>query len=244
MIFNDPINLNGILQDIYFKSGIKSNSFNANDIKRIVNIYYRILQGEIRNLNENFFDVGANTSIVNGVWQKYAFPSDMERLKTIFVALSPKNVNSITRQDYQAGMVASNEQIDNFDYTKITDPVIALYGNYFELLNNVNIIGLPINNVGIRIVYTPVQSDLSADTDTPNIPTDYHDIISWGSIIDIADNTRDINLLKKAQGMYKERLTQMRNDISNRVTNMAGFEVEGQNGGSGALIPQWGGSIR
>ena len=64
MQLNDTVNLIGLKQDIYFKAKITANTLPQNDLNRIINTYYKIVQEDMRAINEDFFMVVAKADFI------------------------------------------------------------------------------------------------------------------------------------------------------------------------------------
>lgn len=115
MILNDinTTTLNGILQDMYFEGKFTVNTFNKADLLRIVNKTYKILQEDIRAVNEDFFLVVTRTnlnlsSVSNGI---YTIPTDNEKIKSIWVAPTPANIAAPLESEFvKVNIIDANAQ--------------------------------------------------------------------------------------------------------------------------------------
>lgn len=232
MIYNDTINLNGIKQDLYFDGGFNSGTFNQSDLNRIINKNYLKAQMTIRGINEDFYAVPTKTTLKAGTNFQYSYPTDMEKIKFIEIAILPAILSAPTRAEYVRATIVTSDQITTPGFT-FSGPTIISYGDYFEVINTVS------NDVtnGIRMVYIAKQAQMSADSDTPNIFEDYHDVITWGSLIDIAPRLKKPELLTLATTMYAKRTKELQDNASNRIEQMAGEYVEGQSSVGGWDFP-------
>lgn len=238
MILNDTVNLIGLKQDIYFLGKISSNTYNQNDLNRIINKYYKIVQEDIRAVNEDFFLVSTKADLQlysynNGA---YTFPTDYEKIKSYWAALTPANSSSPLFTEYLRCAVIDANAVTDPSYV-FSNPTIVNFGTYFVLypqLTNATI--YPVTG-GMKLYYIPVQVDLINDTDTPNVYSDYHDIIVWGSLIDVAIRKGDDKLLKKAQDKFDSRREEMKKDLAGRVLDPEESYVEGQGNSGGWSFP-------
>ena len=223
MIYNDTTNLNGIKQDLYFIGKFNSGTFVQNDLNRIINKYYLQAQTAIRQINEDFYAVPTKTDLQVGQNYQYSWPTDMEKVKFVEIAIVPLSLTAPLRSEYVRATIVTSDQVTTPGYT-FSGPTIISYGDYFEVINNVT------NKVtnGIRMVYIAKQAQMVADSDTPNIFEDYHDVITWGSLMDIAPRLNNTELLAEAQVMFKKRMQDLRDNASNRIESLAGSYVEGQ----------------
>jgi len=238
MILNDTVTLNGIKQDIYFKGKINASTFPQFDLNRIINTNYKIMQEDIRAINEDFFMVSAVTtlnlfSVNNGT---YVFPLDYEKVKMYFAALNPANSASPLPTEFIRCRVIDAGAITNPSYD-FTNPTIINFGNYFTLLPALTDTTIYPVIKGMKIYYIQKQPDLVNDTDMPNIFPDYHDVVSWGSLIDIAIRLGKQDLYDKAVAKFKERRAEMKADASNRILDPSDSIVEGQETQGGWLYP-------
>ena len=231
MIINDTVNLKGLLQDLYFKGKFTSATFPKNDLLRIINTYYKIAQEDLRAVNEDFFLITAKAdlqaySVSQGT---YTFPLDYEKIKSYWVATQPVSASAPLYSEYVRCQVIDANSITNPSYA-FSNPTIINYGTYFvlvpQLINNASITYPVIG--GMKVYYIPVQADLVNDTDAPLIFPDYHDVITWGALIDIAQRLGKPDLKAQAEKMWKMRRKEMKADASNRILSVESEYVEGQ----------------
>ena len=232
--YNDSVTLQGLKQDCYFIGKFNAGTFDQNDLKRIINKYYYQAQTAIRAVNEDFFSLATRTNLVASPTgnNQYSLPPDYEKINFIEVATFPLNLLVPLRTEYVRATIVTSDQITS-PAGAFTSPTIIMYGDYFEL---VNIVASTVTG-GIRIVYTPYLTELVNDTDVPNIFPDYRDVITWGSLIDIAPRLNNDQLLLRAMEMYKKRTEDLKNNISARIGDMAGDRVEGQTTEGGWSFP-------
>jgi hypothetical protein len=230
MQLNDIATLNGIKQDIYFNAHITSATYNQNDLNRIINKYYKVLQSDIRAINEDFFgeiftyDLSLNTG---GTYpNEYNLPSGYEKVKQIFAAFNPANPAApVWPDEFKQVVLAKGDAITDPTYT-FSNPTALIYDSSFFLYPKVTVAVTG----GLKLFAIIGQTDLANDTDKPNIFTDYHDVITWGSLIDIATRLGNDKLFKKATDMFTNRRKEMKEYASGRA-QLIGDVVEGQNEG-------------
>lgn len=238
MVLNDTVNLIGLKQDLYFQGKFSASTFSQLDLNRIINKYYKIAQEDIRAVNEDFFLVVAKADLAlfstnNGT---YSFPLDYEKIKSYWAAMTPANISAPLTTEYVRCAVIDANAITDPSYI-FTNPTIINFGSYFTLVPSLTdatkypVIG------GMKIYYIPVQVDLVNDVDIPNIFTDYHDVIIWGSLIDIAIRKGDDKLLTTATKKFKDRRAEMKQDAAGRVLDIENSYVEGQGTGADWAFP-------
>jgi len=232
MILNDTINLNGLKQSIYYLAKINASTFSQADLNRIINIYYKQAQSAIRGINEDFFmDIATANLVANtgGTYpNEYPLPADYEKIKQIQVAFTPANINNPLSTEYQVLNLIGQESISD-PSVAITTPTAVILDNSFMLYPDpsTSTYPLPVTK-GIKIFYITKQSDLVNDSDVPNIFSDYHDVIVWGSLIDIAVRLGNPTLLGEASSMFTKRMAEMKSYAGGRVLELSSPYADGQ----------------
>ena len=241
MQLNDTINLNGIKQSIYYLAKINASTFSQLDLNRIINTYYKQAQSAIRGINEDFFMEIATTDLVantGGTYpNEYPLPSDYEKIKQIQVAFTPANPNSPLSTEFQVVNIIGQESISDPSAT-ITTPTAVMLDKSFLLYPDPSIttrLTLPVKG-GIKMFYISQQPDLVNDSDIPNIFSDYHDVIVWGSLIDIAVRLGNPTLLSEASAMFTKRMNEMKSYASGRVLELSSPYADSQSLGGWSFL--------
>ena len=246
MQLNNSITLNDICNDIYFNAKVNASYFGGtvatagNDLLRIINKVYKQLQDEIRAVNEDFFleistrDLIADTG---GTYpNEYPLPTDFEKIRQIQVALQPADKTNPQIGEYQKCNLIGWQSINSPAYQDFTTPTCVMFDKYFHFFPLPGASLLPVTK-GLKCFYIPLQADLVNNTDTPNIFSNYHDVITWGSLIDIATRKGDMTLLKIASEMYKNRKDEMKAYASAYILDIQPEYVEGQDNAGGWSYP-------
>jgi hypothetical protein len=238
MQLQNSATLNDIKSDMYFNGKFNSSTFPQNDLNRIINKIYKILQEDIRAVNEDFFLVTTKTDLsLQSVAQgSYTIPTDYEKIKSIWVATLPSNIAAPLVTEYQKAIIIDANSITDASYA-FSNPTVVMFGSYFVLYPFfTDVTKYPVTG-GVKMYYIPIQSDLVSDTDTPNIFADYHDVISWGSLIETATRLGDEKLFKKATDRFNERRNEMKRDAAQRVLDISPEYIEGQGSAGGWSFP-------
>lgn len=246
MQYNDTAvaTLNGIKQEIYFLSKTNSSSISDGDLNRIINKYYGQIQEVIRAVNENFYMVEATTNLVIGDGT-YTFPDGTgtapayEKVKSIWASYLPATITAPLATEYTRVDAIDPDSISNPYYAFTSDaPKALLFGSYFILLPLVtDVTKYPVIN-GVKTYYIARQDKLTNDTDVPNIFPSYHDAITHGSLIDIAQRIGNEKLKADSVTLFKKRIEDIKAYASNHMPLELGV-VEGQDGLGGWSYP-WG----
>ena len=238
MYLNDTTNLNGIYQDIYFNGKVTASTFAANDLLRIVNKYYSIAQSDIRAVSEDFFGEiwkGNLQTTYGGTYpNEVPFPNNYEKIKQIRAAYTPQNASAPLETEFEMVNPITVDQISDPTYTfNASNPYAIIYDSSFFLnpIPTVNVTN------GLEVWGIVSQTALASPTDQPNIFTDYQDVITWGSLIDISTRLGNNTLYKQAVAMFKQRREEMKQYAAGRVPDMTGAYVEGQDLSGGWTYP-------
>lgn len=227
-----------IKADLYFLGKFNVSTYSANDLNRIINKVYKMLQEDIRGINEDFFLISTKADLqLQSVAQgSYSFPTDYEKVKSLWVAATPVNISAPLFTEYQKVSLIDTNAISDTTY-QFSNPTAVMFGNYFVLFPFfTDATKYPVTG-GVKMYYIPVQVDLVNDTDVPNIFSDYHDVITWGALIEISQRNTDLNLFKQATARFKERRAEMRKDASQRLLDYSPEYVEGQGNQGGWAFP-------
>lgn len=242
MIYGDPVNLQGLREDIYYLGSVNAASLPPNDLRRIVNKYYGQLQEVVRQVNENFYMAVATTDLYIGNGS-YTYPDgtgtapSYEKIKSIWAAYLPKNINAPLPTEYERANIVDPDSISNPAYTFST-PTATMFGTYFILSPMVtDVTKYPVID-GVKMYYIAEQQALVNDTDVPVIFPTFTDAIVQGSLIDVAQRTGDKQLKADSIKLFAKRLKDIQAYASGRIPPEIGI-VEGQDGEGGWVYP-WG----
>lgn len=244
MIYSDtaPATLYGIKQDIYFLAHCNNASIPDGDLNRIINKYYLQLQEAVRSVNEDFYLVQAVANLVSGDGT-YSFPDGTgtapayEKMKSIWAAFLPADRNNPQPSEYQRVTIVDPESITDPAYVFST-PTALMYGTYLVLLplaSQIPQATFPIIN-GLKMNYVSSNSLLVNPTDTPLIFSSFHDAITQGALIDVAERLGDKSLKADSIKLFAKRLEDIRSYASAHLPDLAGI-VEGQDEAGGWDFP-------
>ncbi len=241
MILNDTVTLDGILQDLYFEGKFNASTFQQNDLLRIINKYYYQMQTVIRGVNEDFYLIVAVTDLVIGDGS-YTLPDGntappYEKIKSLWGAFTPANPASPLSTEFQRVNMIGPNQVTNPAY-EFTIPTSIMFGNYFVLHPLVtDATKYPVTK-GVKMYYIPQLDRLVNPTDKPNIFPDFHDVITWGALTEIAPRLGNQAIEAKAIRKFKDRMEELAQYASNRVLDPgAGDVIEGQDTAGGWAYP-------
>lgn len=234
--------LAGLKQDIYFLGKCNSGSISDGDLNRIINKYYGQLQEVIRSVNENFYMQEATADLVIGDGT-YTFPDGTgtapayEKIKSIWVAFNPADSSNPQPNEYVRVDVVDPDSISDPSYEfSQAEPKALIFGTYFVLLPFITDTSkYPVTN-GVKMYYIARQDKLVNDSDTPKIFPSFHDAITQGALIDVAQRLGNDKLKADSVALFKKRLEEVRAYASARIPAEIGL-VEGQDSLGGWEYP-------
>lgn len=244
MIYGDPSTLQGIREDIYYLGKVNASFISANDLKRIINKYYQKLQVAVRAVNENFYMQEATANLIIGDGS-YTFPDGTgtapayEKIKSIWVAYLPANRAAPLSNEYIRCDIVDPDSISDPEYLFSEEaPKALIFGTYFVLLPLVtDATKYPVTD-GVKIYYIAQQDALTNDGDIPKIFPDFHDAITQGALIDIAQRKGDDKLKADSVALFDKYIEDIKCYASARIPAELGI-VEGQDSLGGWSFP-WG----
>jgi len=244
MQYSDALTLQGIKQDIYFLGHCSSASIGDDDLLRIINKYYFQLQEVVRQVNENFYMQIATADLTDPTltpFGSYTYPDGTgtapvyEKIKSIMVAVNPADPTAPLDSEFEKVLCVDPQQISDPSY-QFEQPTAIMFGDYFELkLNGAK--SYPVTG-GIKTYYIAENNELVNDVDVPKIFPSFHDAITQGALIDVAERLRNDKLKADSVALFKKRLEEIRNYASDRFPQEQGL-VENQSGAGGWVYP-WG----
>lgn len=193
------------------------------ELNNYINARYHTLCNEIVELHEDYFLTTATASIVANQ-QSYNLPQDSSsrnevmRLKRVEIAYDGSNWHI-------AYPIDLTEKID----TESQDTAYSTFQPYYFLMGNtINFLPTPdtARTDKIKYWYVERQANLSADTDIPAIPDEYHHVIVYGAAADakrMEGDVADYALVQDLENKFEQELVRMRKTIQPRVIQTPKF---------------------
>lgn len=179
----------------------------ANKIIDLDGIHKAVYVKIARLKNQNEID-GGTTTTANQL--TYPLPSNCTIDNIIAIKVS------------QTTTITSSTEWDTFEYAGLNDDISSgnWYGratdSVFALVKD----GLPITTAGlsIRIFYYKTPNALSAVTDTPELDSDYHDLLKFGLIQTLASqgHNPDTEIADFYQAKYDKFIEDVESSLSDR----------------------------
>lgn len=235
--------LAGLTQDIYYLAKANALSISAGDLNRTINKYYGQLQEAVRSVNENFYLYQATTDLVIGDGS-YTFPDGVggtapayEKVKSLWAAFIPANPAAPLPTEFMRVNIVDPDSVTDPSYT-FTQPTALPFDKYFILNPLVTDATMYPVAGGLKIYYIATQNTLVNATDVPLIFPSFHDAITQGSLIDVAQRLGNQQLKEDSLALFKKRMEDIRAYASDRLPDEIGI-VEGQETAGGWCYP-WG----
>ena len=190
------------------KADEQSSGFISNvELKRFLNQGLRIVYGKIVQNFEDFFIVKGTSSndglievTANG--NEYDLPSNLLKL----VRVERRNTNDSNENNWRKLMRLNigNDQIN--DFFPIREGRDQGFG-YFIAGDKIYLRPVPSGGFDMRLWFIPKVTAMSASTDTPGVPEEYHELIAeYGAIQCLA---------KSGEGIWKERMDTFNLELAN-----------------------------
>jgi hypothetical protein len=228
--------LAGLKQDVYFLTKTNSQAILDGDLLRILNKYYAQLQEAVKAVNENFYLAVATSNLVIGDGT-YTYPDGTgtapayEKVKSIWAAFNPATPATPLTNEFERVNIIDNNQVEDPSY-EFTHPTAVDMGTYFILHPLVTDATIYPVTGGVKIYYIATQDKLVNDTDVPKIFPSFHDAISQGASIDVAERLGNLQLKKDSIALFAKRLADIKAYASGRIADEIGL-VEGQESAGG-----------
>ncbi|MEW6606072.1 MAG: hypothetical protein AB1414_01290 [bacterium] len=202
MVLNDTVNNTGLINDIDFLLKTDSTSYPTNDKKRNINrAYHKVVADILENMGEWTFqgDLASTNSVVDQA--EYTFPTDIltiERVEIRYTSGADDYVeaNPVSLKTYK-GSIA-----DGTDNYSSANPV-------YYIPNDTTIAFDPTPDTAIspaiKIWYTKLPTELSADTDEPVFAEPFHRILSFEATLDFCNSYE----LAEQRNLIKSQLNEL-----------------------------------
>jgi len=176
--------------------------FTATQVNAWINNAQRECQKQLLQAGENYFMKIVETPTVANQ-ADYVVPSSFLKLNRLEIVLSGTGVNE---NKFWLQPITVNQQ-DQFS-TNIGTPEV-----YFLKKDRVTLYPVPDRAYTLRLYYSYRIADLTSDSDTPDIPEEFHEFLAILAAMDgfVKDDRVPANLLAKQQA-YIERFKQMAED--------------------------------
>lgn len=179
---------NGLRNFTRFITDTDTVTFTDADLDASLNMYYDLFCTEILDsMDEWDFQAEIATSDLVASQQEYVLPTDILKIKRVEVTYDWSNW-------YKAEPMDVNEVGHATDTTSISNHFIASEP-YFDIMDtSLMLYPIPTANVtaGIKIWFEKLETQLSADTDEPNIARPFHKGLCYGAAKDYFEKYIDI----------------------------------------------------
>lgn len=173
-----------------------------------VNRRYKDMVGRITNVFEDFFGTTDQTLDTVADQAEYSLPSGVRKIKRVEISYDGDNYKLARPFDL------NHKQTTESDTTSAhtqTDPFYYLFGDSIGFDPIPDAAGT--NN--IKIWYIAQPSDLSGSA-TPEIPTEYHDLLVYGASADVKKRDDNWAAAVNYENDYEKGIAQMINEIVDR----------------------------
>lgn len=176
--------------------------FTTTQVKTFLNNAQREVQKHLLQSGENYYVVSSQTTLVADQTE-YVLPSDFLKLHRLEIVTSGSGVNEVT---LKLNALSINER-DQYAIGNGTPQ------GYYIKKNRVVLAPAPASALTMRMWYSPRVTDLSGDSETPDVPADYHEYLAILAAIDcFLKDGRDPGVLLRKQQYYLDLMKQNADD--------------------------------
>lgn len=176
--------------------------FTPIQVNRFINNAQKKVQKELLQAGQMYYEKTVETTTVINQ-QDYVVPTDFVKLNRLEIVLSgtPPNEDKV-----QLSPITMNQQ--NFNTTQTGTPSV-----YFLKKTRLSLLPVSNNTLTLRLYYEYRIADMTSDSDTPDIPEDYHEYLALTAARDcfIKDDRTPQTILDKI-AEYKVDLKQLSDD--------------------------------
>jgi len=196
----------------------QSGYFDATTCNMWINLAQRQVQMELLQAGQNWYEQRVTTSTVVGQ-ADYALPSDFMVLHRLEIVLSGTDDQECRQA---VGPITINQQ-DLVSIPRGTPSAYILNKDRFTLYP------VPSQVWTMRLYYSPRVTDLSSDSDSPDVPEQFMEYLALLAAFDgfIKDDRAPENLIAKKQ-KYENVLTQMKNhrnqDVPRQIVMVTDYD--------------------
>lgn len=206
---------------LYWVDDLEAGYFTDTQLSVFVNNAQKEIQKVLLKAHENYYTKRVQTTTVTNQ-SDYMLPSDFMKVHRIELILSGTAPNEDKRKLDQITMSEADLLQD-----KVSVPT-AFYLHKDRLV----LVPVPDDAKTLRMIYTPYVTDMSNNTEIPDVPVQYHEAIAIWAAIDcyVKDDRVPSNLLAK-KAFYEDLMkkdAEMRGETQSRtivVTESTGYEV-------------------
>ena len=183
MILSESTTSTGLIEDARWWSETNTTSYPSVDVKRSINKWYQELFADVL-LSMDEWDVGGEIATASLVanQQEYTWPSDLLRIKRMEVTYDGTTWTRVYPFDIQE----TSESIAT--QANINTAFVASAPRYDAHDNSIFLFPVPTatSTNGLKIWYEKEITELSSDSDEPNIAEPFQRLLSIGAAYDYA----------------------------------------------------------
>lgn len=213
------MNLTTLRAQTRFKSGITNTTTLSNsDIDTLLNIGYHLVEQELLSINQDYFEEQKTTFDLENGQDLYSLPTDFLAFKQLRLAYEDNPDEEDYRIAYNHDASSTlNVEIQEEDISSST-PTYDITGDYYRIKPTPD----DTFTKGGELYYFARNTDLSATGDTPNIPSDFHDLISVYAAKEATQRYEMWNKYKTIKNDWVEGIENIKEKLAVRKTNDVG----------------------
>lgn len=194
--------------------------FTNAEIDRLINVYYHKVYSAVVNVFEDYAPLSTANATTVADQQEYSLPSDFLKLRRVEINYDVSNANSAPLRAFPMPMDQVRRDLGN------TNLGVNILRNPFYFLRGSVIGFIPVptraGTNAIKFWYSPVLSDLSADTDTINIPypDNYWLLITYGAVAEaLRFGQQESQEALQLEAKFERGIQQMQEELEDRIAD-------------------------
>lgn len=194
------MNLQDLVNGVYARGYVFQNSVTdpTNPAVIILNGVYRgVVSSQRWPFTEKAVDYPSPTTVGTAEYPLSAI-ADLVSLDSIRIHDAAGNRHDMENLD--------PEEFNSRFYERAQPPSVGCPRYWTQHHGQIVLFPTPDQAYTMRVNYTCQPPDLALATDTPVMPAQFHDILVWGAVNELAYRERDTLSQQFAQGMYAQRL--------------------------------------
>ena len=197
------------------------------ELNLLINTYYHKVHSAVVNVFEDYAPLSTSNMTTVANQQEYSLPSDLLKLRRVEINYDVSNANSAPLRAFPMPMDSVRRDLGN------TNLGVTILRNPFYFLRGSVVGFVPVptraGTDAIKVWYNPVLTDLSADTDTINIPypDNYWMLIVYGATADaLRFEQQESQEALQLEAKFERGIQQMQEELEDRVADETKFVTD------------------
>ena len=197
------------------------------ELNVLVNTYYHHVYSAVVDVFEEYAPLKTDFLSTVANQQEYSLPSDFFKIRRVEIDYDTANTDSIAQRAIPINMDAVRRDLGN-ENLGVT---IRRGSNYYLRGNQLGFVPVPdqTGTNAIKIWYYPVQSDMTTDATTIDLPYPDRDwiLIAWGAAAEaLAFGQQETAESSRLERKYEKGIEMMKQRLEDRITDETKIVVD------------------